>query len=230
MIRFENILKTYKSKVALNIPNLEIPPGLVCGIVGNNGAGKTTMFSLLLDLIKSDQGQISSDDVIVSESENWKTYTGSYISDSFLLEFLTPEEYFEFIADLYGWNKTTLTPFLDEFNELFNNEILGVKKYIRDLSKGNQKKVGIVGALIGDPQVIILDEPFANLDPSTQNRLKQLILSMKNSQRTILISSHDLNHVHDVSDRIIVLETGELVMDIEKNEASFDKLKEHFQI
>lgn len=230
MIRFENVLKQYKNKIALQISSLEIPPGNICGIVGNNGAGKTTMFSLLLDLIKADKGVIHSDDVIVSESEHWKSYTGSYINDSFLLEFLTPEEYFEFIADLYGWNKTTLKPFLDQFTDLFNNEILGGGKYIRDLSKGNQKKVGIVGALIGDPQVIILDEPFANLDPSTQNRLKQLILEMKNDQRTILISSHDLNHVHEVSDRIIVLETGELVMDIPKDENSFDKLKTHFQV
>jgi len=230
MIRFDNILKQYNNTVALNIPELEIPAGIICGIVGNNGAGKTTMFSLLLDLIKANKGQVHSDDVIVSKSENWKSYTGSYINESFLLEFLTPEEYFEFVGDLYGWNKTTLKPFLDQFSDLFNNEILGGKKYIRDLSKGNQKKVGIVGALIGDPQVIILDEPFANLDPSTQNRLKQMIKEMKNSQRTILISSHDLNHVHDVSDRIIVLETGELVMDINKDESSFSKLKEHFQI
>lgn len=230
MIRVDNILKKYNNKIVLDIDNLSIPSGEICGIVGNNGAGKTTLFSLILDLIKADRGTIQSEDIIVSQSEKWKSYTGSYINESFLLDFLTPEEYFDFIADLYGWNEGTLKPFLAQFEELFNGEILGQSKYIRDLSMGNQKKVGIVAALIGDPNIIILDEPFSNLDPTTQNRLSQLISSMKKPDRAILISSHDLNHIHGVSDRIIVLEKGLLIKDIAKSENSMQELTTYFQV
>ncbi|MDA8693352.1 ABC transporter ATP-binding protein, partial [Saprospiraceae bacterium] len=230
MIRIDNILKKYGHQVVLDIDNLDFVKGEICGIVGNNGAGKTTLFSLILDLIKADQGTVYSKDIIVSHGEQWKPYTGAYINESFLIDFLTPEEYFEFIAELYNWNKGTLSAFLEQFEELFNGEILGGKKYIRDLSMGNQKKTGIVSALIGDPEIIILDEPFANLDPTTQNRLKHLITDMKTPDRTILISSHDLNHVHDASDRIVVLEKGKVVSDIQKSESSLGELKSYFQV
>jgi len=230
MIRVENIIKSYSQKVILDIEELDFTKGEICGIVGNNGAGKTTLFSLILDLIKADKGLVYSKESIVSKSEEWKPYTGSYINESFTIDFLTPEEYFEFIAELYNWNKGTLSSFLMQFEELFNGEILGTRKYIRDLSMGNQKKTGIIAALIGDPEIIILDEPFANLDPTTQNRLKQLITDIKTPDKTILISSHDLNHVHDTSDRIVVLEKGKIVSDIQKSESSLAELKSYFQV
>ena len=184
MISIKNVTKSYNNNLVLDINDLNIKAGELCGIVGNNGAGKTTMFSLILDLIKADTGDIKSEDNIVSESEEWKSYTGSYINESFLIDFLTPDEYFSFIADLYDWNQGMLTSFLVQFEELFNGEILGVNKYIRDLSMGNQKKVGIVAALIGDPSVLILDEPFSNLDPTTQNRLCLLYTSPSPRDRT----------------------------------------------
>ncbi len=230
MIVFENIGKTYGRTTALSMDHLDIPKGQIFGLVGNNGAGKTTMFSLLLDLIQATTGQVHSDDVVVSESENWKSYTGAYINESFLLDFLTADEYFIFIAELYGWNKTTLAAFLQKFEDLFNGEIIGVRKYIRDLSKGNQKKIGLVAALIGDPQVIILDEPFANLDPTTQMRLKQILLDLKSPERTILVSSHDLGHVTEVSDRIVLLEKGLVVKDLNKNAATLAELESYFKV
>jgi ABC-2 type transport system ATP-binding protein len=230
MIVFENIKKTYGKTTALAMDHLEIPRGQIFGLVGNNGAGKTTMFSLLLDLIQATTGQVHSGDVVVSESENWKSYTGAYINESFLLDFLTADEYFTFIAELYAWNQTTLEAFLQKFEVLFKGEVLGVKKYIRDLSKGNQKKVGLVAALIGDPQIIILDEPFANLDPTTQMRLKQILLDLKSPERTILVSSHDLGHVTEVSDRIVLLEKGLVVKDLSKNAATLEELESYFKI
>jgi ABC-2 type transport system ATP-binding protein len=230
MIVFENIKKTYGKTTALTIDHLEIPRGQIFGLVGNNGAGKTTMFSLLLDLIQASTGKVHSGDVVVSESENWKSYTGAYINESFLLDFLTADEYFTFVAELYGWNKTTLDTFLQKFEALFMGEILGVKKYIRDLSKGNQKKVGIVSALIGDPQIVILDEPFANLDPTNQMRLKKILLDLKSLERIILISSHDLGHVTEVSDRIVLLEKGLVVKDLNKSGATLEELESYFEV
>ena len=118
---------------------------------------------------------------------------------------------------------------LAQFEDFFHDEILGKKKFLRDLSKGNQKKVGIVAALIGNPEVIVLDEPFANLDPTTQIRLKQIIKTLTEDRNTtVLISSHDLQHVTDVCERIVVLEKGEIIKDIQTSEATLKELEAHF--
>ncbi|WP_417557063.1 ABC transporter ATP-binding protein [Mesoflavibacter zeaxanthinifaciens] len=229
MIKTTNLSKKYNSKEVLNISTLEIPKGQSFGLVGNNGAGKTTYFSLLLDLIKPTTGQIENNGVIVSESEDWKPFTSAFIDESFLIGYLTPEEYFYFIGDLRGQNKQDVDNLLAQFEDFFHGEILNQKKYLRDLSKGNQKKAGIVAALIGNPEVIILDEPFANLDPTTQIRLKQIIKDLAEQQGvTVLVSSHDLLHVTDVCERIVVLDKGEVVKDIKTSEATLKELEAHF--
>ena len=229
MIKTTNLSKKYNSKEVLNISNLSIPKGQSFGLVGNNGAGKTTYFSLLLDLIKPTTGQIENTGVIVSQSENWKPFTSAFIDESFLIGYLTPEEYFYFIGDLRGQNKQDVDNLLAQFEDFFHGEILNQKKYLRDLSKGNQKKAGIVAALIGNPDVIILDEPFANLDPTTQIRLKQIIKDLAQKQGvTVLVSSHDLLHVTDVCERIVVLEKGQVVKDIQTSEATLKELEAHF--
>lgn len=229
MITINNISKSYNGVEVLNIDNIDIPKGQNFGLVGNNGAGKTTLFSLLLDLIKPTTGQISSRDVVVSESEDWKPYTSAFIDESFLIGYLTPEEYFYFVGDLRGVSKEDVDRFLADFTDFFHDEILNKKKYLRDLSKGNQKKVGIVAALIGNPDVVILDEPFANLDPTTQIRLKGILKDIsEQKQKTVLISSHDLMHVTDVCKRIVVLEKGELVKDITTTPETLKELEEYF--
>lgn len=229
MITVNNLSKSYKGVQVLNLPNLDIPKGQSFGLVGNNGAGKTTFFSLLLDLISPTTGHIKSNNVLVHESEDWKPFTSSFIDESFLIGYLTPEEYFYFIGDLRGQNKADVDNLLSQFEDFFHGEIIGKKKYLRDLSKGNQKKAGIVAALIGNPEVIILDEPFANLDPTTQIRLKQIIKELtKNRDITVLISSHDLMHVTDVCERIVVLEKGEIVKDLATSEATLKELEAHF--
>jgi ABC-2 type transport system ATP-binding protein len=229
MISVNNISKSYNGVEVLKIENIEIPKGQNFGLVGNNGAGKTTLFSLLLDLIKPTTGTINSGEIVVSESEDWKPYTSAFIDESFLIGYLTPEEYFYFVGDLRNVPKTEVDSFLADFKDFFHDEILNKKKYLRDLSKGNQKKVGIVAALIGNPEVVILDEPFANLDPTTQIRLKEILKDItKQKQTTVLISSHDLMHVTDVCKRIVVLEKGEMVKDINTTPATLKELEEYF--
>jgi len=229
MIITSNLSKKYVNNTVLNIEALEIPKGQSFGLVGNNGAGKTTYFSLLLDLIKPSTGSITSNEVIVDQSEDWKPFTSSFIDESFLIGYLTPEEYFYFIGDLRGQNKADVDKLTSSFEDFFNGEIIGKKKYLRDLSKGNQKKAGIVAALIGNPEVIILDEPFANLDPTTQIRLKQILKDLAEKQGiTVLVSSHDLMHVTDVCERIVVLEKGNIVKDLETNPATLKELEAHF--
>ena len=229
MITTSNLSKKYSGNVVLNIESLEIPKGQSFGLVGNNGAGKTTYFSLLLDLVRPTTGSIINNKIFVHKSEDWKPFTSSFIDESFLIGYLTAEEYFYFIGELREQNKADVDSFVNQFEDLFHGEILKQKKYLRDLSKGNQKKVGIVAALIGNPEVIILDEPFANLDPTTQIRLKQIIKDLAESKGvTVLISSHDLMHVTDVCERIVVLEKGEIVKDLETNAATLKELEAYF--
>ncbi|NCT17159.1 MAG: ABC transporter ATP-binding protein [Flavobacteriia bacterium] len=229
MIHVENLTKTYGTTTVLNIPTLEIPKGQSFGLVGNNGAGKTTFFSLLLDLIQPSTGKITSNGIEISSSEAWKPFTASFIDETFLIGYLTPEEYFYFIGDLRGWNKADVDTFLSPFADFFNDEILNKKKYIRDLSKGNSKKVGVIAALMGNPEVIILDEPFANLDPTTQIRLKKIIKDLAASKEvTILVSSHDLQHTVEVSNRIVALDKGSIVKDLQTNAETMKELEAFF--
>ena len=231
MIQSTELSKTYGGVTVLNIPSLEIPKGQSFGLVGNNGAGKTTYFNLLLDLIKPTTGTVLNNQIQVNKSEDWKPFTAAFIDESFLIGYLTPEEYFYFIGELRGMNKADIDTFLSQFSEIFNEEIIGRKKYLRDLSKGNQKKAGIIAALIGNPEVVILDEPFANLDPTTQIRLKKLLKDLtKNSQTTLLVSSHDLGHVTEVCERIVVLEKGNIVKDIKTSEETLKELEAYFSV
>ncbi|MFK8266219.1 ABC transporter ATP-binding protein [Capnocytophaga cynodegmi] len=231
MIEVKNLSKVYGSTTVLNIPNLIINKGESFGLVGNNGAGKTTFFSLLLDLIHPTTGSITNNEIQVNSSENWKTFTSAFIDESFLIGYLTAEEYFYFIGELRGQNKADINNHIQKYSDFFNDEILGKQKYLRDLSKGNQKKVGIIAALIGNPKVIILDEPFANLDPTTQIRLKKIIKELtENKEITILISSHDLLHTVEVSDRIVALNKGIIVKDIQTSEETLKELELFFKI
>ncbi|MDT0538743.1 MULTISPECIES: ABC transporter ATP-binding protein [Croceitalea] len=229
MISVKNLSKTYGSNTVLNIESLEIPKGQSFGLVGNNGAGKTTLFSLLLDLIQPTTGHIINNEVQVDESESWKPFTSAFIDETFLIGYLTPEEYFYFIGELRGRNKEDVNALLSQFQDFFHGEILGQKKYLRDLSKGNQKKVGIVASFIGNPEVVILDEPFANLDPTTQIRLKGIIKELAAKENvTVLVSSHDLQHVTEVCERIVVLNKGEIVKDIQTSQETLKELETFF--
>ena len=232
MIQVNNLSKTYNNGVkVLNITNLDIPKGQSFGLVGNNGAGKTTFFSLLLDLIQPSTGFIKNNSIQVNTSEAWKPFTAAFIDESFLIGYLTAEEYFYFIGDLRGQNKADVDALLAKHEEFFNGEILKSKKYLRDLSKGNMKKVGIIATLIGNPEVVILDEPFANLDPTTLNRLKKIIKELSdNPEVTVLVSSHDLVHTVEVCNRIVALNKGEIVKDIETSPETLRELEAFFAV
>ena len=229
MIEINNITKKYSKEVVLDVLKLDIPDGQTFGLVGNNGAGKTTLFSCLLDLIKPTTGKINNNGIDVRQSEEWKKFTTAFLDESFLIGYLLPEEYFYFIGELRGLRKKEIDDFLLEFEEFFNGEIIGKKKYLRDLSKGNQKKAGIVAALIGEPQVVILDEPFANLDPSTQIRLKKIIKDLSSKGTTVLVSSHDLQDVTEVCKRIVLLEKGKVINDINTSEKTLSDLESYFK-
>lgn len=229
VIEVKELCKSYSGETVLDIPELLCYKGESLGIVGNNGAGKTTFFQLLLDLIAPDSGMLRSKGIEVAKSEAWKSFTGSYLDEGFLIDYLTPEEYFAFIARLAGISREDLQQKLEKYEDFFQGEVLGRKKYIRDLSKGNQKKVGIAGALMGDPEVLILDEPFANLDPSTQYQLRDYLQRLdRETDMTLLISSHDLGHVTEFCQRIVILDHGQVVKDLRTHPQTLEELKSFF--
>jgi len=230
MISFKNILKQYSKQTVLEIDSLDIPVGQTFGLVGNNGAGKTTLFSTLLDLIKPSKGRVTNNGVEVSQSEDWKSFTTAFLDETFLIGYLMPEEYFYFIGELRGLNKKQVDSFLAQFEDFFHGEILGGKKYLRDLSKGNQKKAGVIAALIGEPKVVILDEPFANLDPTTQIRLKAIVKDLsENKDVTVLVSSHDMQDVTEVCERIVLLEKGRVIKDLVTSPETLKELESYFK-
>lgn len=229
MIEVSNLTKIYGETTVLSIPNLVIRQNESFGLVGNNGAGKTTFFRLLLDLIRANSGWIKSKSNDVKGTTDWKFYTGSYLDERFLIEFLTPGEYFEFISQIHRMSKGDLDLFYQEYDDFFAGEILGKLKYIRDFSHGNKQKIGVAAALMAKPEIVILDEPFNGLDPSTQLRLIRILNDLKtNKGTTLLISSHDLNHVTEVCDRIVILERGEIRYDMQKNESTLKELENYF--
>jgi len=229
MLEISNLKKTYADRTVVNIEALQIHTGETIGLVGNNGAGKTTLFRMLLDLIRPTEGQVLSKGTDVAGNDQWKDYTASYLDEGFLIDYLTAEEYFVFIGSLHQMSVADVQEYLKQYTEFFNGEILGRGKYIRDFSKGNQNKVGIAAGLMQQPELLILDEPFANLDPTTQIRLKGMVKNLKQERNmTTLISSHDLNHVTDVCDRIILLEKGLIIKDLQTNENTLQELEAYF--
>jgi len=229
MISVHSLIKSYGGKEVLHIDSLSIDAHSCFGLVGNNGAGKTTLFRLILDLIQSDSGSVSSFGSPVAGSEEWKAYTASFLDDGFLIPFLSPEEYFSFVGKAYDLPRAEIEKRLAEFDTFFNGEVLGQKKLIRDFSAGNKRRIGIVGAMIVRPEVLVLDEPFANLDPSSQLKLVKLLSDLAAMKTTtMLISSHDLSHITKVCDRIALIERGKVIRDTVKTDDTLKELEHYF--
>ena len=232
-ITIQNIIKKFGDKTAVSIPEFSIADGDIIGLVGNNGAGKTTLFRLLTNLLEADEGTVffQQDDTTISpaESEDWKKFTGVYLDDSFLLDFLTPEEYFKFVAKIEGIDEDTLQERLSAFTQFMNDEVMQ-PKLIRDFSAGNKQKIGIIGAMLKQPDLLILDEPFNYLDPSGQNQLKSLLTEYnQKSHATILVSSHNLQFTTDISNRIVLMEKGQILKDLDgKDEQAKAELNAYF--
>ena len=232
MITISNLTKSFGTKVAVNIADYAIPQGTLLGLVGNNGAGKTTLFRLILDLLKADEGEVHIGNIEVSKSEEWKQTTGAFIDDSFLIDYLTPEEYFYFLGRVFGLKKEEVDERLAPFARFMNGEVLNQKKLIRDFSRGNKQKIGIIGAMLHRPSLLILDEPFNFLDPSSQSVIKHVLAEYnKETGATILISSHNLNHTTDVCPRIVLLENGIIIRDIDNRDRQAEtELESYFNV
>ena len=245
-IRIKDIKKTFGEKIAVDIPDFTVNDGVILGLVGNNGAGKTTLFRMILDLIKPNEGEISisgtipadeegeTTDVcyITSNTEEWKKYTGAYIDSGFLIDYLTPEEYFSFIAKIENIDIETINQRVASYEHFMNGEILGQKKLIRDMSAGNKQKIGIISALLHTPKIVILDEPFNFLDPSSQSIFKRMLKQyQQENNATVLVSSHNINHTVDLCTEIALLESGKIIQHITHVDEETQKtLNEYFNV
>ena len=232
MITINKLQKNFGEKKAVDIENYIINQGEMLGLVGNNGAGKTTLFRLILDLLKTDAGNVTINDIDVSKREEWKKFTGAFIDDGFLIDYLTPEEYFYFIGKMYGLKKEEVDERLTQFERFMNGEVVGQKKFIRNFSAGNKQKIGIISAMLHYPQLLILDEPFNFLDPSSQSVIKHLLKKYNEEHNaTVIISSHNLNHTVDVCPRIALLEHGVIIRDIQiENNSAEKELEDYFNV
>ncbi len=229
MMEIIDLSKKYEGQTVLSVPNLRMSSGELIGIVGNNGAGKTTMFQLILDLIRADSGLVKSKQQDVSKSEAWKNYTGSYLGEDFLVPFLSPIEFLSFVGKLHGKNKADLKDFMLEIKDFFPTEMF-TKGLIRNLSLGNKNKIGILAAIYTSPQLLILDEPFANLDPGSQSWLKKKLTELNQNGVTILMSSHDLKHITDLCSRVIILDNGNILKDMNVQKKSLPELESYFKV
>ncbi|HIS10278.1 MAG TPA: ABC transporter ATP-binding protein [Candidatus Avibacteroides excrementipullorum] len=229
MIEINNIEKNFGKKRAVHIEQFAIPDGEMLGVVGNNGAGKSTLFRLILDLLAPDTGHVTINGQDVKGNESWKQFTGAYLDDSFLIDYLTPEEFFHFIGKVYGMTKDAIDARLAEFEKLMNGEILGQNKFIRDYSMGNKQKIGIIAAMLHEPDILILDEPFNFLDPSSQSAVKHLLKKYnEEKEATIIVSSHNLNHTVEISSKIALMEDGEIIREIDNKDNSATTELEHY--
>lgn len=232
MIKIDNLTKYFGENKALDIKQLQIAEGSIVGLIGNNGAGKTTMLRLILDLCKANSGSVLSAGKDVSKFEEWKEYTGSFLDSGYLIEFLKPEEYFTLIGELNHISKEDLQVRLSKFDAFMNGEILGKKKLIKNYSAGNKQKIGIVAAMITNPKVLLLDEPFNFLDPSSQMEMLRLLRDLnKEFGTTMILSSHNIELVSEISSRIILLEKGIVKKDISATaDEAIEELRTYFSI
>ncbi len=231
MIAINNLKKSFGETIACNIPSFTVNDGDVLGLVGNNGAGKTTLFRMMLDLLKPDEGTVLIDNENPAENETWKEQTSAYIDEGFLIDYLTPDEYFAFLAKISNMPQQEVDERLKEYEKFAGEEVIGQNKLIRNLSSGNKQKVGIVAALLRQPKLLILDEPFNFLDPTSQNTLKRMLTDYsQKTGATIIISSHNLQHTIEISTRVVLLEKGVIIKDLmNENESAKEELTSYFE-
>ncbi|NQZ75436.1 MAG: ATP-binding cassette domain-containing protein [Ekhidna sp.] len=227
MIKIRNLKKSFNGKMAIEISDLTMHPAECIGIVGNNGAGKTTLFKSILDLIKPDEGLIEIDGNDLHDSKDWQSSINAFIDESFLIEFLKPKEYLKFVLEMKH-SAFGVEELMDRYSEFCNQDIEESKKYIRDLSTGTKVRIGVLSLLAGEPKYMILDEPFAHIDPTSQAKLRKLIRSQKEQGRSVIVSSHNLQNIAESCDRVILVESGRIKYDVPVNDETIKNLGEYF--
>ena len=222
------LVKRYGPHTALAVDHLEVAPGECVGLVGNNGAGKTTLLRLALDLIRPSEGAVALDGEAVEGRSGWKARVGAFLDPEFLIDYLRPDEFFRLVGGAYGLSADEADRRAATYAD-FLGPAARDGSLLRELSTGNANKVGIVGAFLPHPGLVVLDEPFANLDPGARIQLEALLARERHERgATVLVSSHDLDHVVDVCSRVLVLADGRIVRDTPSTSATLGELRAFF--
>ncbi len=211
MIELENVTKRYGNVQAVQDLNLTVQDGEIMGIIGHNGAGKSTAIKMILGLVAPTSGQIwvmGRD--MAKESAYVKQFVGYLPEESPLYENMTVTEYLEFFSELYKLPKQKAAERIDEL--LDSLKLSERDRLTGELSKGMKRKVTIARTLLHDPSLLILDEPNSGLDPLTSFFIINYLKSLREQGKTILLSAHNLFHIEHICDRVAILKNGELVV------------------
>ncbi len=213
MIELKELTRTFGSFTAVNHVSFTVPSGQVCGYLGPNGAGKTTTIKMLTGLIRPTSGTAVIEDFdILKNSIEVKKCIGYVPESGALYEKLTPMEYLQLIGRLYHLEEEPLRHRIEEFLQLF--QLQKHKNQRMDtFSKGMKQKIVIASALLHNPSVIFFDEPLNGLDANSALLVKELIRKLANQGKTIFYSSHILEVVEKICDRVVIINHGEIVAD-----------------
>ena len=207
MIELKNVTKKYGDFKALDDISFKINKGEIVGFLGQNGAGKTTTMKIITGLIEPTEGQVLINDKPIGKKN--KTKIGFMPENTPLYDSLTVKEFVNFMAEIKGIKRSERKKETESLiNKLNLKEV--ENKLIKNLSKGYKQRVSIVGALIGNPEVLVLDEPNVGLDPKQIIEVRNLIRSLK-EEHTILLSSHILAEVNEICDKIIIIDNGKII-------------------
>lgn len=226
MLSLRNIKKSINGKLIVNNVNFEVSNGTINGLLGPNGAGKTTTFYLIAGLIKSDEGSIFYfDDNISSLPMHRRSQLGiKYLpQEPSIFQNLTVLENLQGLAEIALKNKKEIDDFIDKSIEEFNlGELLKLKG--RQLSGGQRRKVEIARTLASEPKIILLDEPFAGIDPIAIDEIKEVLISLKEKNIGILITDHNVREALEICDKAIVINNGEIIADGPKEKLINDEI------
>lgn len=228
VVAVQKLRKTYGDITAVAIDQVEVAAGECVGVVGNNGAGKTTLLRLILDLVAADQGRVLIDGEPVHGSAKWKMLVGSYLDEGFLPGFLMPREYLCFVGGFYSRRRSQVEKELPDYFDLVDEDVLTGRKHIRNLSSGTRKKIGLISALMHSTRLLVLDEPFSGLDPTSQLVLAAKLRSKFAQGVAVLLSSHDLVGVTELCSRILLLDEGRILRQGATSAETLSDLKSYF--
>ena len=211
-----------------DVPHLAIAPGEAVGLVGNNGAGKTTLLRLALDLIRPDGGTVAIDgDDRERRAPAWKPRVGAFLDAGFLVDYLRPDEYFRLVGGAYGLAADETDRRAETFAAFLGPTVAAAASSATS-RWATPTRSASSGRCCRAPGLVVLDEPFANLDPGARIALEGLLRAERARGATVLVSSHDLDHVVDVCSRILVMAGGRIVRDTPSTPETLGELRAFF--
>ncbi|MBO7218846.1 MAG: ABC transporter ATP-binding protein [Clostridia bacterium] len=228
MLKINSLEKTYKNATSPSLKNvnLTIDSGVVCGFVGKNGAGKSTLIKCITGILPFEKGDIVLNKNSILTHENIVKQNIGYVPDNHAVyENLTGREYVNFVADIYNVSQELRDKRIAKYSKMF--ELSGyLDQQIKSYSHGMCQKICIIGALVHDPKLWILDEPFLGLDYSSRDSIKKCVLDYaKNKKHTVIFSSHDIDTVIELCDIIAVIENGAIKDEIKNTKTKRIKTK-----